>query len=76
MSQSHSDSTEWAQYAAQAIVHVFIELRRAKRHAKTSERAPAWLQLLFGMLNMERADNTMFSHPEKHIWKDNKPWDP
>ena len=45
MSQAHSDSTEWAQYAPQAIVHLFIELRRAKRNAKTSERAPTLLQL-------------------------------
>ena len=65
MSKSQSDSTEWAQYAAQAIVHLFIELRRAKRNAKTSERAPAWLQLLFGMLNMERDDNTMFQSPRE-----------
>ena len=64
MSQAHSDSTEWAQYAAQAIVHLFIELRRAK-NAKTSERAPAWLQLVFGMLNMERDDNTMFQSPRE-----------
>jgi len=63
MCQAHNDSTEWAQDSAQAIVHLFIELRRAKRNSKTSERAPAWLQLLFGMLNMDRDDTSVFQSP-------------
>jgi hypothetical protein len=76
MYKAHSDSTEWAQDAAQAIVHLFIELRRANRNAHTSERAPAWLQLVFGMLNMDGMTTLCCRHPEKHIWKDSKPWDP
>jgi len=63
MCQARNDSTEWAQDAAQAIVHLFIELRRAKRNSKTSERAPAWLQLLFGTLNMDRDDTNVFQSP-------------
>ena len=31
MSKAHSYSTEWAQDAPPAIVHLFIELRRAKK---------------------------------------------
>ena len=63
MCQAHNDSTEWAQDSAQAIVHLFIELRRAKRNAKTSVTAPAWLQLMFGMLDMDRDDNNVFQSP-------------